>query len=270
MILEKETYEKFGYYSTELRSHSAKNIVVACDNCGKIRMIKKTQYRSFCVSCSKKGKKNPRWKEKTRQICKWCGKEFYVFPSKIKYGAGKFCSRKCMGKSYSQNRRGEKHPRWAGGLIKKICPICKKEFYTRHSLIKKGKGKYCSSVCARKAQKMPTHHTKPELIFEEICKKYNLPFKYTGDGDFWIGKEPSVNPDFVECNSKKIAIEIFSYWHDPIRRFGKVPYSGTYKGRKKILKKYGWKLIVFWQEDLERKDAERFVLIELKKQGIIL
>ena len=90
---------------------------------------------------------------------------------------------------------------------------------------------------ARKLQKhFPKHHTKPEVIFEEICKKYNLSFKYTGDGSFWIGKNPSINPDFVECNGKKIAVEIFSYWHDPLRRFGKVPYSGTYEGRKAILK----------------------------------
>ena len=38
---------------------------------------------------------------------------------------------------------------------------------------------------------------------------------------------------------------------------------------KKILKKYGWKLVVFWQEDLERKDAEAYVLNELQKGGII-
>ena len=110
----------------------------------------------------------------------------------------------------------------------------------------------------------PRHRTKPELIFEEICKKYNLPFKYTGDGTLWIGKNPAINPDFVECNGNKIAVEIFSYWHDPIRRLGKVKYSYTYEGRKKILKKHGWKLVVFWEEDLEREDAEEFVLSVLK------
>jgi len=105
------------------------------------------------------------------------------------------------------------------------------------------------------------------MIFEEICKKYNLPYKYTGDGAFWIGKKPTLNPDFVECNGKKIAVEIFSYWHDPLRRNGKVRYSHTYGGRKAILKQYGWKLVVFWQEDLEREDAEAFVLSTLKREG---
>ena len=123
---------------------------------------------------------------------------------------------------------------------------------------------------ARKKRKnFPKHHTKPEMIYEEICKKYNLQYKYTGDGAFWIGKNPAINPDFVECNGKKIAIEIFSYWHDPIRRFGKVKYSQTYEGRKAILKQYGWELTVFWQEDLEREDAEAFVLSELSKRGVL-
>lgn len=118
----------------------------------------------------------------------------------------------------------------------------------------------------RKRQKIPTHHTKPELIFEEICKKYALPFKYTGDGCFWI---QSINPDFVEVNGKKIAVEIFSYWHDPLKRHCKVRYSATYEGRKRILKEYGWKLIVLWESDLLREDAEQFVLSSLKKQKVI-
>ena len=122
---------------------------------------------------------------------------------------------------------------------------------------------------ARKHQVFPRHRTKPERIFEDICKKNNLPFKYTGDGSFWIGKNPSVNPDFVECNGKKIAVEIFSYWHNPLKRHCKVPHSQTYEGRKKILKKYGWKLTVFWQEDLEREDAEQFILSELQKYKVL-
>lgn len=110
------------------------------------------------------------------------------------------------------------------------------------------------------------HHTKPEMIFEAICKKNGLPFKYTGDSAFWI---ENINPDFVECNGKKIAVEIFSYWHDPLRRRRKIRYLQTYNGRKETLKKYGWKMIVFWQEDLEREEGENYVLSELKKEGLI-
>ena len=121
---------------------------------------------------------------------------------------------------------------------------------------------------ARKHRKFPQHHTKPELIFEAICKKHNLPFKYTGDNSFWIGKNPAINPDFIHL-TKKIVVEIFSYHHNELQRHCKVRYSQTYEGRKKILRKYGYKMIVFWQDDLERKDAEKFVLHTLREEGII-
>lgn len=118
---------------------------------------------------------------------------------------------------------------------------------------------------ARKHVNIPTHHTKPELIFAAICNKYNLPFKYTGDGTFWIH---NINPDFVEVNGKKIAVEIFGdYWHSPLLKRN-MRYNQTYEGRKKILKRYGWKLIVLWESDLLRKDAEAFVLLELENYGI--
>lgn len=120
----------------------------------------------------------------------------------------------------------------------------------------------------RKHQKYPRHHTKPELIYEGFCKKNDLPFKYTGDATFWIGNKPSLNPDFIHL-TKKIVVEIFSYHHNSLRRYCKVPYSQTYHGRKEILKRYGWKMIVFWQDDLERPDAEEFVLATLKKEKVI-
>ena len=220
MILEKETYKEFGYYSYELKPHSDKFILAACDDCGKIRTLRKNQYSSLCRSCATKGERN--------------------------YG-------------------------WKGGKIKCICEYCETTFKIPPSFIKYGRGKYCSCSCNSKALRQKSHpgKTRPEIIFETICKKYNLPFKYTGDGAFWIGKNPSINPDFVECNGKKIAVEIFSYWHDPLRRHCKVRYSHTYEGRKKILKKHKWVLVVFWQEDLEREDAEQFILSEMQKQGIM-
>ena len=121
---------------------------------------------------------------------------------------------------------------------------------------------------ARKHRKFPTHHTKPELIFEGFCKKDSLPFKYTGDGSFWVGKGKDViNPDFTHL-TRKIVVEIFSWFHDPINNRNLRP-KAHYDIRKKIFKKYGYKMIVFWQEDLERLDAEQFVLATLKKEKVI-
>lgn len=128
------------------------------------------------------------------------------------------------------------------------------------------KNKICES---RKHRKFPKQHTKPERIWQEIAiEMHLLPFKYVGDSSFWIGGKPAINPDFIHL-TKKIVVEIFSYWHDPLKRHCKVPYHQTYEGRKKILKKRGWKMIVFWQEDLEREDAEKHILRVLKKEKVI-
>lgn len=240
-----------------------KKVKRICQFCGESFKIQPNKIkRGLGIFCSKKCRINSQKRQKI-QICKECGKKFETKISRIKNNRGKFCSRECYTKWKSKNSGGKNNPSWRGGKIKRICEVCGRNFEVTPYVIKVGEGKYCSVMCSRKRRKMPKHHTKPECIFEQICKNNNLPFKYTGDGTFWIGKNPSVNPDFIECNSKKIAVEIFSYWHDPLRRFGKVPYSGTYEGRKKILKEYGWQLVVFWDTDLLRKDAETFILSQL-------
>lgn len=116
----------------------------------------------------------------------------------------------------------------------------------------------------RKHQVFPTHHTKPEMMFLGICKKHNLPFKYVGDSTFWI---ENINPDFVECTGRKIAIEIFGdYWHSPLLR-PTLRDTMRYDVRRKILKKCGWTPVIFWESDITRPDAEKFVLSTLK--GVI-
>jgi len=75
------------------------------------------------------------------KICQECGKE-YTSQGK------KFCSNKCQGKA----KRGENNIRWSGGLQKRKCEICGKQFVVKASWIKKGEGKYCSRECSAKAQ----------------------------------------------------------------------------------------------------------------------
>lgn len=221
MILEEETFEKFGYYPKDLLPQSNKKILGICDECGTIRVSSKQKYRPLCKLCT-------RWKQK-----------------------------------------GKNNPNWKGGLVKQICAYCGGEFPVKPVVIRSGWGKFCSHPCSRKFHKIRKHQTKPELIFETICKKHDLPFKYTGDGSFWIGKNPSVNPDFIECNGKKIAIEVFGdYWHSPLLNH-RIGEDRTLHYRKTILKKYGWKLVALWELDLKREDAEQFVLSELRKGGTI-
>ena len=55
MILEEETFKKFGYYPKDLKSKSSKRILAKCDECDKVRETSKHIYRNLCKSCVKKG-----------------------------------------------------------------------------------------------------------------------------------------------------------------------------------------------------------------------
>ena len=59
VILEEETYKKWGYYPKDLKPGSHKPILVACDKCGKIRQNPKRHYFPFCKSCAPKSKQRP-------------------------------------------------------------------------------------------------------------------------------------------------------------------------------------------------------------------
>lgn len=51
MILEEETFENFGYYPRNLKPHSHKQILTACDTCGIIRKSSKHNYHPLCHQC---------------------------------------------------------------------------------------------------------------------------------------------------------------------------------------------------------------------------
>lgn len=272
MIDEDETKRRFGYYLDELAEHSGKKVVAICSGCGKIRELSKRRHRSLCKSCGIKGEKHYNF---GKHLSEETRKKLSIAHKKLDKEA-----RMRM----SENRKGEKHPMFgkhhSAKTKKKISDALKGEKNpwfgkhhndeTRKKIGAANKGKHRTDDErakireARKHQKFPKCQTKPELIFEEMCKKYNLPFRYTGNSTFWIGKNPSVNPDFVECDGKKIAVEIFGdYWHSPLLN-RKLPENRTLDYRKKLLKQYGWKLIVFWESDMKRIDAEAYVLGKLK------
>ena len=90
---------------------------------------------------------------KIRTVCDNCGKEIEQRPSRIKKAKRHFCSRRCQGKWKSKSEQGENNPNWKGGKLKRVCPVCGKEFEVKPSEIKRGSGKFCSLSCARRAQK---------------------------------------------------------------------------------------------------------------------
>ena len=65
--------------------------------------IKKGQHLSATTEFKKgqnTGENNFNWKGGlVKTNCKFCNKEFYIKPSRIKIGIGKFCSKSCNAKS---------------------------------------------------------------------------------------------------------------------------------------------------------------------------
>jgi len=83
--------------------------------------------------------------------------------------------------------------------------------------------------------------TSLERKFLDLIKKYNLPYKYVGDGSFLIDYK---NPDFINVNGEKICIEVANRFH----------HQGNWKQKRiEHFIKYGWKCIVIFEDELENE-----------------
>lgn len=279
MILEDATFEAYGYYPRDLSRRSGRPIKAACDDCGKVRETTKHMYRSRCLTCSQKGRAysdamilsfygsdSPNWKGgQVKCICPTCGNEFEAYPYRLKKGKKIYCSRSCATKAH----KGAETPNFKGGKAKYLCPVCNKHFEGYPSQSPKDNDRCCSIGCANilKLHNGKSLITAPEKVFESVSTKYNLPFLFNGNGPIVINH---ATPDFVHTGGKKIVVEIFgSYWHSSWKRSKDLKYNQTADGRAKQFKPKGYKLIVFWESDLMRENADKFVLRELEKAGVI-
>jgi len=92
----------------------------------------------------------------------------------------------------------------------------------------------------------------------EFFSENNLPYKYVGDMSFWIGK---CNPDFVNINGEKIAVEVYEdYWKK--RNFGST--ERYIEKRKSQIKEYGWDTLFIHFSELENQKEllQKIILFE--------
>jgi len=88
--------------------------------------------------------------------------------------------------------------------------------------------------------------TAPERKLIDIISKYNLPYKYVGDGNFTV---QHLNPDFVNINGKKKLIEIFGdYYHTTLA----TEWADTELGKIMIYNSFGFKCLVLWDHDMAK------------------
>jgi len=108
--------------------------------------------------------------------------------------------------------------------------------------------------------------TNPEKILINHSSQNSLPYKYVGDGKFWINLEGiNINPDFINVNHKKEFIEVLGcYWHGCKRcfpdLFSDIEESKAHKAvlhnvrrdqlKRDLLQKYGYNIIYIWEHEI--------------------
>ena len=105
------------------------------------------------------------------------------------------------------------------------------------------KGKHWSKEMVKKILRRRTPSSL-EQKFIRIINKFNLPYKFVGNGSFWI---ENMNPDFIECNGKKIAIEVFYKKHKQMFRNG---FDEWKNKRVATAKRYGWNILFFDENEI--------------------
>ncbi len=107
---------------------------------------------------------------------------------------------------------------------------------------------YNSKNMKNRIQGLILKPNRPENILIKLIKQNNLPYKYTGDGNFIIGNKC---PDFVNVNGQKKVIEMFGdYWHNN----KKTRWHQTEFGTKAIYSQYGFKTLIIWEHELKDID----------------
>lgn len=203
-------------------------------------------------------RKNGAWNNThTSFICGICGKKFFNNPS----AKSKYCSRVCANKATSL-RTGEMAANWKGGKsYNNKCVDCGKHI------------SFASSRCKSCAAKLMPHTSmknKPwlrtresirkslmrhpisslEVKFQGIVDKYELPYKYVGNGKFFIENK---NPDFINVNGEKKAVEVYARKHKEELR--NVTIEDWKKNRREIFSKYGWEVVFFDEVELTEENV---------------
>lgn len=212
--------------------------------------------------CYKIGLRRDLTPKKIKVICKMCNKEIHIWPRDYRNGKYHFCSKACY-----HGWRAILGPAFYGYYpnieLKRLslrCFFCGKEFMNYPSNLLNDKHHFCSLSCVSKYYRSVRRiePTSIEKRFMEIVDKYNLPFKFVGDGKIWIANN---NPDFIHTDrNRKLVVEIYgSYFHNPIinPRIKKIARADV---RTREFKRHGWDCIIIWDYELQ---SEQLVLKRL-------
>ena len=140
---------------------------------------------------------------------------------------------------------------WTGGLPK--CKDCNKELDYH-----KGRCRSCfakSRIGIKRPKEVIAKYLKRrkmsscETVVLRVINKYNLPYKFVGNGQFFIERK---NPDFININGEQKAVEVYINKHKEQFREGGV--ERWKKERIDIFSKYGWEIIFLEASNLTKQN----------------
>ncbi|MDO8623457.1 MAG: hypothetical protein Q7R52_04375 [archaeon] len=233
---------------------------INCNNCDKEFYVSgygiKTGRKCCSMKCSSEFRIKNNIIEKECLQCKEIMKLKPFFTEQRK-----FCSNSCnsqynwLQESY-RNKNIESHlgiePPNKNREIRK-CVSCETNF----EITVNSKQKYCNQICGNKEILKRKPMSGLEIKFNNIIIKNNLPYKFVGNGEFFIEKK---NPDFIN-EEKKIAVEVFYKTHKATflkGGFKKLDYSrlvNYVSEREKLFSKYGWITFFFDETMVNEKEV---------------
>lgn len=200
-------------------------------------------------------------------VCLVCRKTFYVIPYRVRRGV-KYCSRECKDasqvgkklsdetrKRMSEYRKNYPNRYWLNRTFpKRVREKMSKSHKDRPNSGQFKKGQVFSeeykrklSIAGRGRKKSKEHIrkilscrpiTRLELKMQDVIDKFSLPYKFVGNGSFFIGR---FNPDFISTDGSKRAIEVYYKSHKEQFRSGGV--KGWKRQRTKVFKSNGWNIL---------------------------
>lgn len=86
-----------------------------------------------------------------------------------------------------------------------------------------------------------------EVSFDNIVKELGLPYKFVGNGAFFIERK---NPDFININGDKIAVEVYNRKHKNLFKCGLEAWR---KERSALFAEYGWSVLYFDETQINKE-----------------
>lgn len=181
---------------------------------------------------------------KIKKNCLYCGKEFMSYLSEKQMFCGNECAHK--GRNFTPWNKGTATHSYLcecgnkKAYLSKQCRKCylKNRVFSRETIRK--------MLCRRELSSL-------EKRVNNIILKNRLPYVFTGNGKFFIERK---NPDFVNINGEKIAVEVYSRRHKEKFRGG---INKWREDRLRVFSKYGWRLLFI--EDWQTNDEQAVVNI---------